>query len=799
MELIYMYIKNFGHKVDGGSDDNDQFIMNKEFNFSNRFNVKYNLEKGELHIENREEIYPNFYGKSIKNIKMIVGQNGSGKTTILDILGMNRSDRIDESFVRKYKSSRKIGDLKFYHSEDDISYFKDEYIIVYLLKEDDNLSECTFGMEVIGNFHKGGFIKNLVVNKDTFYKLPIGFVFKYKEDKKIYAIGYHFFNCIDPKTHSLTHHSILGNENPNKICEDCNFFYLAHSYSHRIKYDKRRVFKMKKDEDDEYLMKRFYRKLNMERVSDYKSGYVLLNDEKYAKFREKTFEYPAEINLSHNFSEREIIPSLTSEEERIDNNYKMLMTYLVNELRSEKQENKKEDVILKWIDDYIIDGFTNLLEESFPKEHIKTRLDTLNTSVLELEKYVESFNIDVKIFENPDQKLLVDTSSFGEIEDIYIEFVYILSVVKKINECSSEINVSDDMLRTFFEEHLDKKISDFQRKVYLKLLISRYVFSRLSLKFEMIKEGEYQSSFEEIIKKIMKLDIECFRKDKTICLTCNGETEKNVKELLDILETYSNIEYCDVERQFSLELQDLSDGERALFIFFSKVITSLRYSKQNSLNIFLLDEPDAFLHPQWAKEFMINLFTAIDIFSKEVNRLNVQFIITTHSPFLLSDVRKEDTILLECDNTIKWNKRFFQPNLQSFETFASNIHNMLNNSFFMTSTIGDFANQKIKDVAKDLTEKSKEEILNTVGRKEEIEYIIKSIGEPVIKRKLEEIYKKTFPEDRKYYEFEIKKLQQEKSQLQGIIKDKGLDNIEGIMKLLDKKIRELKEKAGNDV
>ncbi|WP_066496929.1 AAA family ATPase [Abyssisolibacter fermentans] len=828
MELIYMYIKNFGHKVDGCNDNNDQFIMNKEFNFSDRFNVQYNLEKGELHIEKREEIYPNIYGKSIKNIKMIVGQNGAGKTTILDILGMNRNDRIKESFVRKYKSSSQMGKFKIHRSEDDISYFKDEYIIVYLLKEDSNLNECIFGMEVIGNFHKGGFIKNLVVNKDTFYKLPIGFAFKYKEDKKIYAIGYHFFNCIDPKTHSLTHHSILGHKHLNKICEDCNFFYLAHSYSHRITYNKPRIFKQKEDEDDEYLMKRFYRELNMERFADYKSGYMLLYDKKYDKFREIIFEFLPEINLLHKFSEREVLPTLTVEEKRIDNNYKMLRKYLVNQLHSEKQENKKEDVILGWIDDYIIDGFTHLLKECFEKEDIKTRLDT-NINVSELEKHVESFDFDMTIFENANQKLLVDMSSFNEIteSDIYSEFVYIISVVKKINECSSEINIRDDMLRTFFDEHSDSgKIKNhFQRKVYLKLLISRYVFSRLSLKFEVIKEGEYQSSFEEIIKKIIKLDIGCFRKDKTICLTYKGTTEKNVKKLLDVLESYSNIEYCDVERQFTLEVEHLSEGERAVFIFFAKVITSLRDSKQNRLSIFLLDEPDAFLHPQWAKEFMNQLLTAIDIFNKEVNQLNVQFIISTHSPFLLSDVKKKDTILLEYDDTIKWNNRFLQPHVQSFETFAANIHNMLKKSFFMENTIGDFANQKIKDSLKimdkykqfinknisieefkiiyikymDYEENGQNQAIDINAMKKKIKFIIEFIGEPLIKRKLEGIYRTTFPENRKDYELQILKLQEEKAKLEGFLKDKGLDKIEKVMELLDMKIKELKEKSGDRI
>lgn len=93
MELIYMYIKNFGHKV-----DNKQFIEDKEFNFSDRFKIKFDLKSRKLNIEKIKDGHPNFYGKYIENVKMLVGENGTGKSTLLDVLGMNRNDRIDELY-----------------------------------------------------------------------------------------------------------------------------------------------------------------------------------------------------------------------------------------------------------------------------------------------------------------------------------------------------------------------------------------------------------------------------------------------------------------------------------------------------------------------------------------------------------------------------------------------------------------------------------------------------------------------------------------------------------------------------
>ncbi|MCG4581194.1 hypothetical protein [Clostridium cochlearium] len=105
-------------------------------------------------------------------------------------------------------------------------------------------------------------------------------------------------------------------------------------------------------------------------------------------------------------------------------------------------------------------------------------------------------------------------------------------------------------------------------------------------------------------------------------------------------------------------------------------------------------------------------------------------------------------------------------------TFGDNIHSLLKNSFIMNNTIGEFANQKIKDVIKDLTERTAEEIIKEEGRKQEIEYIIKNIGEAVIKRKLEGMYNKKF----KHVEMnnKIEKLSNKVKELEKIIKENGL-------------------------
>ncbi|MCW6106275.1 hypothetical protein, partial [Clostridium sporogenes] len=79
MELLYMYIKKF-----------DDSIENQEIIFTNNFDVT--LTDGILKVRKKENKLSHLYQPNIKNITVMNGKNGTGKSTILDILGMNRSD-----------------------------------------------------------------------------------------------------------------------------------------------------------------------------------------------------------------------------------------------------------------------------------------------------------------------------------------------------------------------------------------------------------------------------------------------------------------------------------------------------------------------------------------------------------------------------------------------------------------------------------------------------------------------------------------------------------------------------------
>ena len=75
MKLIALVIKQY-----------DELFKNQIFNFSDEYKVNFDFETNELRIDKNLDYIENFYGESIYNISPIVGINGIGKTTVLNII-----------------------------------------------------------------------------------------------------------------------------------------------------------------------------------------------------------------------------------------------------------------------------------------------------------------------------------------------------------------------------------------------------------------------------------------------------------------------------------------------------------------------------------------------------------------------------------------------------------------------------------------------------------------------------------------------------------------------------------------
>lgn len=246
-----------------------------------------------------------------------------------------------------------------------------------------------------------------------------------------------------------------------------------------------------------------------------------------------------------------------------------------------------------------------------------------------------------------------------------------------------------------------------------------------------------------------------------------------------------------IDYQFDIEM---SSGERAFLGLFSRFYSVIeKIDKKNVLIV--MDEPEMFMHPEWQRKF-INIFIK---FSESIfPNKKIQIITTSHSPFMASDLPRENIIMLETytkdDKETKLDEKddTYQnvgdckiKNKKDLKTFGANIHELYKESFFMDSTMGEFALSKIKEVIEDLTTlecfKREEDLLKKLkektdlndqeevkkklledhkemretkeieirGRQGEIKYIIDQIGERVLSRKLGEKYRELFGEEEK--------------------------------------------------
>lgn len=184
--------------------------------------------------------------------------------------------------------------------------------------------------------------------------------------------------------------------------------------------------------------------------------------------------------------------------------------------------------------------------------------------------------------------------------------------------------------------------------------------------------------------------------------------------------------------------RDLSNGEKAYFDLFSRLFHGYRRLESRIVNFptlfILIDEGEIGFHPQWQKEYISRL---IDFINAMTPGLSVQIILTSHSPFVLSDLPKSNIVLLSKSTGSKTVVAELSVREQ---TFAANIHELFTDSFFIhNGTIGDFAARKIQEIIALI---NRQEVNNdqTLYAKK----LIALVGEPIVKDRLTDLFNERF-------------------------------------------------------
>lgn len=151
--------------------------------------------------------------------------------------------------------------------------------------------------------------------------------------------------------------------------------------------------------------------------------------------------------------------------------------------------------------------------------------------------------------------------------------------------------------------------------------------------------------------------------------------------------------------------------------------------------ILLLDEPEAYMHPELCRQF---IYRMNEILSKHSDNSSIQILLTTHSPFMLSDVTSGQVIRLQTDQDGYCR---VLPKEDS-STFAAGIHSIMANDFFLTYTIGEYSRQYISGLINSL--KAIISHKNNMDEKDrkfigEARVVSSSIGDRVIRAYIEDL------------------------------------------------------------
>jgi len=263
----------------------------------------------------------------------------------------------------------------------------------------------------------------------------------------------------------------------------------------------------------------------------------------------------------------------------------------------------------------------------------------------------------------------------------------------------SDMNIEQDIIDTFkiqnISDFFDKIINIFEKEYWVegngyRGQLNPYIeiFNDIKKFIELIENNQLSS--DELLQDKIKIDI-------------------NNKEFIQLYKKVvgSGIDFLNFSFPY-----ELSEGEKNFLTFFANLFEKqlLKYTDTHISKeiIILLDESETTLHPNWQKKYIQYL---IDFFKENFIDYHIHLVLVSHSPFLLSDIPKQNIIFLDTykeeDEKVKNGKqkvgncKVVDGLNEKKETFGANIHTLLSDSFFMEDGLmGEFAKGKIESIRK---------------------------------------------------------------------------------------------------
>ena len=209
----------------------------------------------------------------------------------------------------------------------------------------------------------------------------------------------------------------------------------------------------------------------------------------------------------------------------------------------------------------------------------------------------------------------------------------------------------------------------------------------------------------------------------------------------------------------------MSTGEGNLIEIFSQLYTYLSMHEESYEDIILLvDELETGMHLEWSRRLIKILIDNLsEILEYEGKGRRIQLIFTTHSPYMLSDIKPGNVIMIEKNQEMGYSEGKVLQN-----TFAKNIQEIMKENL-IDNIYGDFALAKINSMIERLNGEEEQE-----GNEEELLKEIHLISEPILRNKLLEMYDKKYNTSEFSIEKQLQKLnlnEEQREQVRAMIKE----------------------------
>jgi predicted ATPase len=332
------------------------------------------------------------------------------------------------------------------------------------------------------------------------------------------------------------------------------------------------------------------------------------------------------------------------------------------------------------------------------------------------------------------------------------------------------INVNEIYIENETEDKFLKKLKEFREKEQKETkFYTNILENALYFVYELDEE-----KFNDILKENIDNIIDLYKKFKEI----DKDFFESIDTFLSFVKKYTkdkdyttfllSLKLQDIDNKFIDSIIDmstifdilhfnwkpeLSTGQESFIFQFANFYYILKDIQKTNILV-LVDEGETTMHPDWQKNYIKWI---IDFFKNNFTDKKFHIILTSHSPFLLSDIPKQNIIFLDKDK--EENCKVVDGLKDKKQTFGANIHTLLSDGFFMNDGLmGEFAKSKINDVIDFLHNKP-----SSISDKIEAENIIKIIGEPFIRDKLLQMYAEKFHAD--IVDIKIKNLEKQIEEL----------------------------------